>query len=228
MTRQQWIQLVIVLIFFGFSALKVVFGKLQQQAAKRKIEIERERQRLEAYRTGRPVEEITRAEPARRVGPTPEQLQELARRRAAQLEELRRVQAAKRGKGSPGPSPSRDVVRSIPGSTGPTVPGTQAPRAPERSRDRPRDGDRRQRSEKRRPPEQRQPEPRQPQPEPVVRRSPVRTAPPAPVVESLSTKGNQVRSAMGVPVFGAKMSAQEIRRAIVAAEILGRPVSERA
>lgn len=138
MNNQHLIQLLIIVALTGLSGLGWLVRRLQEQAALRRAEQERERRRLESLRTGRPVEEdAPRALPqaaARR------QLEELAQRRAAQLQELRRLQQARQRAGAglslpvrtPGTSSRQRPMQggrvSIPGTTGPTVPGTRPAR----------------------------------------------------------------------------------------------------
>lgn len=218
MTRQQVIQLVVVLIFFGFSALKVVLGKLQQQAALRRLEAERESQRLEALRTGKSVDDLPGPPRLRRTGPTAEQMQELARRRAAQLEELRRVQAAQRGQVATRVSGSQSgPISSIPGSSGPIVPGARRPGG-QTSSQRPTRAERVQAV--REPKRSATPQPKftAPAPQPSAR-----------VQSQVNTKPEHVRTIARVPNITplSRMSPAELRRAFIVTEIFGRPVSQR-
>lgn len=107
---------------------------LREQAAKQRREAERERQRLEALRTGRPAEEVVAREaravavptgPMDQVDPAIRRRAELLElRRRAELEELRRRGDARRAqagvtartRGTPTPARSD---RGVPGSSGP-------------------------------------------------------------------------------------------------------------
>lgn len=118
-------QLLFLLIFLGLSAASWIFGHLKEQAKIRRAKEEQRRRFEEQLRTGRPPEEklpvlVPSADPGR----------DLAEKRQAKLQELRRQQAqaqANRG--------AKVVVLRPPGATGPTgtprAPGGQgAPRFP--------------------------------------------------------------------------------------------------
>ncbi len=176
MTNQQVIQLIIFILFVGGSGIGWVFRKIGEQAQRRAAQVALERQRAEAFRTGRPVEEressvaaATMPTPRPRTTPDADPAPAtLADRRRQQLEELRRRQLARaqatsspsstapapRGQGGAGAQPNRSspmpvglptdlapgrtaptMPRSIPGSSGPTVPsmgmpGRNPPRSP--------------------------------------------------------------------------------------------------
>lgn len=135
MSQQQVFQLIAALIIFVFPAISWGIRKLQEQAALRRAELDRDRRRLEAMRTGRPA-------PAEPSGvPAPGQPRaDLAQHRAAQLEELRRLQRTRQrstsGQGAPvratvAPAiprpPAKAIPSFIPGSR-PYLPGTRPPR----------------------------------------------------------------------------------------------------
>jgi hypothetical protein len=99
MPRNWWFQLVVIVLALGSGVIGTIFKKLQEQAAKKRVQDELMRREVERLRTGRDPdrEDASSAERARREA-------EVARRRKAQLEELRR-RAAQRG-ASAGPAPT--------------------------------------------------------------------------------------------------------------------------
>lgn len=145
MQQFPWQKLVLLFIVVGFSVLSWVFKQLQQQRELRRQEMQRQRVEQESLRTGRPS---ARAVPdfERSEEPVSEQAKSAAARRAAQLEELRRRKQARAG-GKPAGTPRLPkkisagspsgqgidinlggVILRIPGSSGPTVPGTRSPK----------------------------------------------------------------------------------------------------
>lgn len=114
-----YIHLIILLLFVGFSVISWVVRKLQEQAQIRRIQAERERRELEMLRTGRVRDADA---PPVATGGEGDRLRDLAARRQAQLQELRRRaqerMRAERGEG--GPRQESPVVY-IPGSAGPVV-----------------------------------------------------------------------------------------------------------
>lgn len=129
MNNPNYIQLIILLLFVGFSVVSWVIRKLQEQSQVRRIQTERERRELEMLRTGRALEPET---PPVATGADSDRLRDLAARRQAQLQELRRRAQertrAERGPGGPG---RESPVVSIPGSAGPiVVERTRTPRPP--------------------------------------------------------------------------------------------------
>ncbi|MCC6428435.1 MAG: hypothetical protein IT435_16655 [Phycisphaerales bacterium] len=144
--NQQYIQLLIIVLFVGASGIGWVLRKVGEQAQKRAMEQEIQRRRLEALRTGKDVSEIP-AEPTAateqpgRPAPAGSPM-DIAQRRRLQLEELRRRQA-QRTRGSVGtPSvpgaPSRPRPVPLPGGSGPTVPTVRSPsQQPQRGAARP-------------------------------------------------------------------------------------------
>ena len=238
--NQQLVHLIIVLIIVGGSVMKVVFNKLQEQAAKRRAQQEAERRRLEALRTGRDVE------PGRPAAPmtqdprqAPQDLEQLARKRAAQLQELRRMQQQRqRAGGAASPSASADqVILRVPGSSGPTVPGTRptplpmpAGRAPPgRPPQRPMPAQRPPRQDRRPAPRPQPAPPRQAAPSPKPRPAPapeIADRPePQPPATSLAEPAPHAPNRMPV-LWGTR--APDWRRAFLMSEILSAPVSSRA
>lgn len=80
----------IILLAFGVSAASWVIGQLRDQSRRKRARDEAQRRYEEHLRTGRSVEEQPQA-------PAVSRAQELAERRQAQLRELRRQQEASRG-----------------------------------------------------------------------------------------------------------------------------------
>lgn len=156
MTRQQWTQLIIILLFVGFSVLSWAFRQLREYQQKQAARQAAERRRLEMLRTGRgearaevqqveaaPLEAPPRApdlhDDARR------RLQELAQRRRAELEAMARRAAGGAGgaggsgAGAPmaGPRPATPVpVQRTPQARGerPVTKAEQQRRAAEQAR----------------------------------------------------------------------------------------------
>lgn len=104
-------QLIIFLIVMAFSALSWVIGYLKEQSRIKKVKDEQKRRFEESLRTGRSAEEpVLQKDPAA----------DLAARRQAQLQELRRQQMEERARGQGGV-----VVARAPGSAGGAgAPGT--------------------------------------------------------------------------------------------------------
>ncbi|GAB4385826.1 MAG: hypothetical protein Kow0022_13150 [Phycisphaerales bacterium] len=85
-----YIQFIIFALFIGFSVISWVVRKLNEQRIRRQILLQRERERLEALRTGRVVEQPETPPPPQLL--TPEQrLAEIARRRQAELAKRRQA-----------------------------------------------------------------------------------------------------------------------------------------
>jgi hypothetical protein len=98
----QWIQnniqLLIPVLFFGFSGLGWLLKKLQEASEKKRVDEARKRARLEALRTGRidgqqPAPQPAGARPAARAEAPRKSLEDLARRRQ---EDVRQRTAAQR------------------------------------------------------------------------------------------------------------------------------------
>jgi hypothetical protein len=139
-SQQQIIQLIIIALVAGSSGLGWVLRKLKEHADKRAREQSMDRRKLESLRTGREMNEEPAAQ-AGMGGPAPvsqrsQQASEIADRRKRQLEELRKRQLARTQRSDEGgggsvfvpPAPSgnrptpRAMPRSIPGTSGTTVP----------------------------------------------------------------------------------------------------------
>ncbi|MBX3376110.1 MAG: hypothetical protein KF678_03805 [Phycisphaeraceae bacterium] len=106
-----WVHLVILIIFVGFSVISWVYRQLKEQAEKKKARDLLEERKREMLRTGRDPGEVF--VPPVMVSEEDQRRAEIAARREAQLAELRR-RAQLRQQGQ--------VPRTIPGSAGPTVP----------------------------------------------------------------------------------------------------------
>lgn len=101
-------QFIIFMIVMAFSVLSWVIGYLKEQSRIKKAKDEQRKRFEESLRTGRPVEEAARpTDPAA----------ELAARRQAQLQELRRQQMEERSRGG------GTVVVRAPSGTGQARPG---------------------------------------------------------------------------------------------------------
>lgn len=149
MQQFPWPKLVFLFVVIGFSLLSWILKQLQKQRELRRREIQRERMEHEALRTGRSASRTARMDHLSREDAVSSAAAEAAARRAARLEELRqrRQAALQSGQGTvrvpPGPSTAGPistggpgqgidinlggVILRIPGSAGPTVPGTRAP-----------------------------------------------------------------------------------------------------
>jgi len=237
--NQQLVHLIIVLIIVGGSVMKVIFTKLQEQAVKRRAQQAAEHRRLEALRTGRESDSERPIAPSVTVAQTSgTDLQDLARKRAAQLAELRRMQQARHRSGSPMPRPASpgEVILRVPGSSGPTVPGTRSAPLPapvgRTARPAPRPAPpARQTSPDRRPQSRPQKAPKaQPKSYPEDAPTPRRSAP-APTIER-----DPLRLAMAAPEADApprqrpllaSPSTTDWRRAILMSEILSPPLATR-
>lgn len=115
-------QLLIILIFFGFTALSWIANKLREQAEVKRLRDEMRRREEEALRS---TNVMRQAEADERVqegvkSPTQQRMEELAARRQAQLRELRERQA---GEGARQRQPG--VV--VPGGGGTSVRGPGQP-----------------------------------------------------------------------------------------------------
>jgi hypothetical protein len=134
---QQWVQLIVFLIILAGSGLSWVFKQLQAKAELKRRMDAAERRKLEALRTGR---DVGAEQPVPGESSVTDRQRELAARRQAQLQELRRRQmerARAQTSGSPrppgSPRPAGEPTRQtplviIPGSTGPIVVERTAPR----------------------------------------------------------------------------------------------------
>lgn len=170
MTRQQWTQLIIILLFVGFSVLSWAFRQLREYQQKQAARQAAERRRLEMLRTGRgeaqaderPVAVAPPGAPPRSPDlhdDARRRLQELAQRRRAELEEMARRAAGGSVAGAPmgGPRPATPVpVQRTPRAWGerPATKIEQERRAAEQARRRAEKQDKQDRSEARRRAEQ--------------------------------------------------------------------------
>lgn len=243
--------LVFVFIFIGPVVVKVI-KSAQEAKERRRLEQLRQQQIHEAMRTGRPIEQVM-------VGPSPvpgaplppppmgapsgspqDRMRELAARRQAQIDALRR-QRAMGGGGAPAPSPGNayqvqpntnpfPVVRQ---QTGQPPPQRQAPRPPAQPQRGPTKAQRRQAALEAQQAAQRAKEAREWNPptgeiggtahdhEGDVTH---RLVPDSPI-ESPSPSGG--RPAPGVGAKGPSLSAADLRRAVILREVLAPPLSMR-
>jgi hypothetical protein len=141
------IQLLVVVVIFLLPVLGQVIQALRARAEARRAEMDRQQARMEAIRTGRPVEREAAASPVPvQAAPQPAQgqsqsararLEEMQRRQQERLEELkRRAQArqleARQASGPVAmPAPSTPSAPARPGGPGTQIPRQTAPgRAP--------------------------------------------------------------------------------------------------
>lgn len=206
--NNNYIHLIGLLIVVAFSILARAVKYLQDKKAKKDIRDRQEHRELEILRTGR--------DPA--GGPSGDAVRqrELAARREAQLAELRR-RAQQRSTQLPEPGRTPPTMsapmRSIPGSTGPTVPMGLPPRAGPRQGPKASPRPQPQKKGKGRP---------APQPEPVSTHTLVTAAPEAVTFEEM---GRLNRSPVVTPL--APRTPEEWRRAIIANEIMMPPLASR-
>ena len=146
------IQIYVVLFMVVTSILSSIYKKGKEAAEQRKAQQEIERRRLEALRTGRTDDDAREENPA----------VALAKRREAQLEELRRIQRERARAQTSGPATAG--ARTAPGRTPQPrtqqFPQTQSIPQPQRA-----DRDRAQRPQARPQPQRQNQPPRQPQPQ---------------------------------------------------------------
>lgn len=100
---QNYIQFIVFALFIGFSVFAWVARKLAEQRAKRRFQMELERQRIESLRTGRTVDKSAPQPPQ-----TAEQrLAEIARRRQAEIARQRQTPTTSPQVRVPLPTPTR-------------------------------------------------------------------------------------------------------------------------
>lgn len=119
----QYFHLIVIVLIVGSSAISWAFKKLQEQRARKQVADEIERRRLEMLRTGRdpgPRGEIAMEESRPEHDPESGRRAELARRRREQIEELRR-RAAQRQAGQSGTLPTAPTAAG-PGAATQTPP----------------------------------------------------------------------------------------------------------
>jgi hypothetical protein len=244
-------------IAIGFSILRAVLNSLEKKAKERQIKLDRERRELEALRTGRPTDTpSSKSMPApsplfpQPSGPTPpssqasarEQLEALAAKRRAAIDELQRRRAAAGPASTPPPQPTTPeqvlaTILGIPTSTSPkpAPTPTQRQRSPQpkpsiptqRASPQP-PRDRRQRSQQdyATPMPMERPKPAKPTarvqqevPEPP-RRASIAETPTPPSVEVTSPSRTD-------PLGLHALSRSDLRRAVVLREIMDPPLTLR-
>ncbi len=127
MGNNNWMQILFIVLVFGGGAIQWVWRKLGEQRAIRQAKAEVERSQTERLRTGR-----TTAAPQAQAKTASVDLESIAARRQRQLEELRRrQQAAKRPTGAAPPRPQPRPTQASPSQARPqSRPGIQAPKVP--------------------------------------------------------------------------------------------------
>ncbi len=238
----------IVLVFMGLSLASWVMGHLREQLRRKRANDEARRRFEEQLRTGRDPQQEPRAQPQART-PT---MEELAARRQAQLEEIRRRQQR-----PPARAPDHDVVvvrfppqgqpgggatgqaRQVPGGVvvqrfpQPGPPPTTARRSGPPPTARPPQPARGQRREDPRRRAAQEPQAPARASEPVTRApDALAHATPAPsAMEAAALKhAEKARSPGRDVLFGGARGApsrEHLRRLIIASEVLGKPVSLR-
>lgn len=237
--NNNWPQLIGLVLIVGFSVISWLYRKLNEQAAKKRAKDMIEERQREMLRTGRDPGDLSVNIPANVPMPDTTQTQrqrEISARREAQLTELRRraqmrqQDTATRAPSSP-PTASPPPIRSIPGSSGPTVPQRRT------AFQQPRTGPQGQMSqrpisqERARPQSQSEPRPQR-QSRPVKAKTrPV--LPPATIEEEETThrlvpeEVTSIRRVSPVVSAAAPQTPEEWRRAIIANEILSPPIAMR-
>lgn len=229
LSTQQWINLIVIALIVGFSALSWLARKLQEQAARKRALEEIERRREEMLRTGKDPAVLV-AGPA--LSEQEARLREIAARRQAQLQELRRRAQMRQQSGgpvsvrtTPPPTPPRVATPPVPAPSPRPSSATRPPQAPGRPASRP--------------PARPVPEPvRRPRPAPVETRSRPSPPPSRPAARVVEGESHAERLVPDVPIeppkprvvprwFTPPRSAAEWRRAVVLHEILSLPVAFR-
>ena len=150
------IQIYVVLFMVAASILSSIIKKAKEAAEQRRVQLEIEKRRLEALRTGRNEDDAREENPAA----------SLAKRREAQLEELRRIQrerARAQASGQAGAATSRTSSGRMQQPRAPQFPQTQSIPQPQKQ-SRPQ-----LQQPQRQPPQRPQPQRQQPQARPQVR-----------------------------------------------------------
>lgn len=219
MNTQNLIQIIAIAIVLGVSGLSWLYRKLREQAALKRIEDERRRRQEELLRTGR--DPLAEPAPPDDGGEERRRQHEIAARREAELQELRRRQAGAPIAQRPAPAQVQvppGILIQIPGTSSPIVvkplPGggrvttARTPAPPQRQ---PRPARPRGPRPTKRPAE-RKPEPVQrdtPRPSPALEQLPPPTSPDAAAPSPHPT------------------TPEEWRRAIIMREILSPPLAAR-
>lgn len=252
----QFIQILIVVIVLALSGLSWITKKLQEQRARKRRMIEQQRRMEEMLRTGRDPLAEQAAALQRATATDRARLEELARRRQAQMEQLRREQMQRRheaeqasrgGSDIPpiiimGPSGPIAIPRAQPAGgqpfPGPVAPG---PMRPPMGRTAPPRGvptrpapasypptSRQGQQRQGRSDKQRQKRERQQQraEQPAVERSPL-SEPAPPLPEPGAAARERRRRALGALRIGQGMSREEYRRLIASLELLRPPLALR-
>jgi hypothetical protein len=130
----QWQNIVFLILVLGIPAISTIAKKLRDQHEAKRLRDEKERRRMEFLRTGRTAPTQAAAPPTAQPG-TPaaarQRLQDIAARRQAQIEELRRRRQQASGQATSAPAPARPSAGGIAPTTSRQAPPTRMP-APQR------------------------------------------------------------------------------------------------
>jgi hypothetical protein len=224
-----WLQLLLVFGFFGFSILTWVVRQLKEKSIARHQQQMREQQRIESLRTGRAPSEPSAstvrtavASPARPPARTPEQrLAEIAARRAAQRQAGATTNPSTRT-ASTGTGRSVGAQRSTPMPRPRPTPrpaGGQVPNTPKTTAQRRQEmiEARRRALEARTPPTTRTPRPAPAAPAPPKTREP----------KKKPRTARAVHEPVQVPKAKRALTRKQLRRAIILKEIIDPPIALR-
>jgi hypothetical protein len=236
MSAQQIIQIIFVALVFVVPAIIRMVKAASEAKERRRIEQIRQQQIHEAMRTGRPIEEaMISTAPAMPPPSSPqgaqERLRELAARRQAQIEALRRQRAQQAGPGGQ-PATGRPPTMYQHGPAGAGT-STQPQPAPQRQQQQQQKQPRAQRSQRRS--QQQRPQITQEFPAPTAAIGGTSHDHDGDVTHRLVPDSTEV--SMTSPLQTARpvtntdarptVSLSELRRAMVLREVLGRPVALR-
>lgn len=240
---QNYIQFIIFALFIGFSVFAWVVRKLAEERVKRRYQMEVERQRVEALRTGRLPDQ-----PAPTPPQTAEQrLAEIARRRQAEIARQRTPQTPPPQVRVPLPTPTRKPPLPRPMRT-PTPGGPASPRPPQRTASpRPPQNTQSPRPAQTPRPGQSRPNPiltpaqrraqvlearrrelaAPPRPEPPTPQPLSHVAPPSTPLSAGSAASPRPASVIQTPIDPLRLDSRSLRAAFILKEVLDPPVSLR-
>ncbi len=118
MSKQQLLQLIVIAVIAGLSGLSWLYRKLREQQVIKRMEDERRRREEEILRTGR---DPMAAAPTAEALEERRRAQEIAARREAELQELRRRQSAAQSPQAGSGELPPGILIQIPGTRGPIV-----------------------------------------------------------------------------------------------------------
>lgn len=237
----QWIgnniQLIIFVLVFAAPAIGKILKSMSEARQKRQAKIDRERAEIDALRTGGRVEAVNRplAEPSAN-----EMAQRAAEARRRQAEAAQRAAAARKTPapttmGAPGRgTPMRTRQVRLPGGIVLEVPDDSPEETPQPAPQSQTQPQRAKREKKQRTPQRAQPAPASIVPEAAPIAAYAQTAPTTSAeafgkVGAIAprTVAPATRSRGPVMFMGQQASRDQLRKAIVLAEVFGRPASER-